>query len=73
MATREDEFVTAGFIVTKSDIEDLKRLAQAEGTNVNDILRRAIATYKFFREKEKEGKTILLSEKDRKFERVRLP
>lgn len=72
MATRSEELTTAGFILPESDIDELKRLAQAEGTNVNDVLHRAIATYKFFRQMEEEGKTVLLQGPDRKFERVRL-
>ncbi len=73
MAIREEDFVQASFVLLRSDIKDLEDLAKAEGVNVNDILRRAIATYKYFREQERAGKTILLRDEKETYTRVRLP
>jgi NRPS condensation-like uncharacterized protein len=69
----EEELVKATFLLRKKDIEDLQALARAEGTSVNDVLARAIATFKFFKDVEYEGNKVLLQGPGRKFELVRLP
>ncbi len=69
---QSQELVRATVLLTKQEIEDLKKLAEAEGVSVNDVLASAIATFKFFKEAEREGATVLLQRADRKFERVRL-
>ncbi len=70
---RAEEWVKATFRLTRRDVEDLEKLAAAEGASVNEVLVSAIATLKFLKEAERAGSTILLQGPDRKFERVRLP
>ncbi|MBI2595876.1 hypothetical protein HYW46_04050 [Candidatus Daviesbacteria bacterium] len=48
----------------EDELEDLKRLAEARGTNMTEALRGAIATEKFLREKIAEGNSILIQNKE---------
>lgn len=73
MAEQRDELVKATFLLPKSYVDELVKMAEAEGASVNDVLSKAIATLKFFEEQERKGAKILLEGPDRTFERVRLP
>lgn len=66
------ELVRATVLLSRKEVEDLKKLAEAEGVSANDVLASAIATFKFFKDAEREGATVLLQRPDGKFERVRL-
>lgn len=70
---RAEEWVKAVVLLNRKDLADLQELARSKGVDFNEVLASAIATFKFFKEAEAAGNTILLQGPDRKFERVRLP
>jgi hypothetical protein len=72
MAEQRDELVKATFLLPKSCVDELVKMAEAEGSTENDVLVKAITTLKLLEEEERKGATILVQGPDRKFQRILL-
>lgn len=70
MSTEDRERVRVALNMLKSDYEDLKELAAADGETVSSYLRKAIATERYLKERTKSGGKVLLEEDGRQREIV---
>ena len=70
MSIKDKERVRVALNMLKSDYEDLKELAAADGETVSSYLRKAIATERYLKERTKSGGKVLLEEDGRQREIV---
>lgn len=70
MSVEDKERVRVALNMLKSDYEDLKELAAADGETVSSYLRKAIATERYLKERTKSGGKVLLEEDGRQREIV---
>lgn len=70
MSVEDRERVRVALNMLKSDYEDLKELAAADGETVSSYLRKAIATERYLKERTKSGGKVLLEEDGRQREIV---
>ena len=69
---KQPDLIEATFLLPRKYVEELEEMAKEKKANVNEMLVKAIATLKFFKEKEDEGATILVESRNRALGRVRV-
>jgi predicted DNA-binding protein len=62
--------VKTSFNLSEESLNTLEEIAKRKGVSKADIVRKAIATFKFLDDKEREGGKILIEEKDHSLQRV---
>jgi hypothetical protein len=65
-----DETVTVSSTLPKDLFDALVELAKKRGVSANTVLQDAIAREKYFSDKENDGASILIEEKDRSLKKV---
>jgi hypothetical protein len=69
---KEQDLIEATFLLPRKYVEELEEMAKEKKANVNEMLVKAIATLKYFKEKEDEGAKILVESRNRALARVRV-
>ena len=69
---KQQDLIEATFLLPRKYVEELQQMAEEKKANVNEMLVKAIATLKFFKEKEDEGAKILVESRNRPLARVRV-
>jgi hypothetical protein len=69
---KEQDLIEATFLLPRKYVEELEEMAKEKKANVNEMLIKAIATLKYFKEKEDEGAKILVESRNRSLARVRV-
>ncbi len=62
MSRVASERVRVGITMTARDHEDIKALAESEGTTVSGLLRRAVTTHRYLKDRQSAGARVLVEQ-----------